>query len=400
MKAKLGLAIGFNVAVACLLMQGCKQPGVRGSANAGEVRTIEEAPAPTKAADNDISVAQAPAPAVEPAPAAVAAESAPAAAPAPAVAEPAPVVAEAAPVEADFTIYTVKPGDMLSRISRRYNIRQKAILDLNPGLAPNKLYAGKKIKLPGKVELGAAAAPAAAPVAAQPAADAASIKAPKAVKAAKYTGATKEYVVKSGDSLGKIAQANGTNVRTLKELNSLKKDMVFVGQKLKVPAEKAAVETAKPAAKPAKAPAVKEAKKDAKAAKAPAAKEVKKDVKAEKAAAVKDAEAAAPKAEPVKEAAPAAAAPAPAPAPAPAAPAAEAPAAAPAQPAAEAAAPAADATAPAAAPEEHTVKEGEDVVSIAISYGISPSALMDANDLKNPEVKPGDKLKIPVKNAQ
>ena len=50
--------------------------------------------------------------------------------------------------------------------------------------------------------------------------------------------------------------------------------------------------------------------------------------------------------------------------------------------------------------ETHTVKEGEDVVSIAISYGVSPSALMDANDLKSSEVKPGDVLKIPAKNAQ
>ena len=50
--------------------------------------------------------------------------------------------------------------------------------------------------------------------------------------------------------------------------------------------------------------------------------------------------------------------------------------------------------------ETHVVKSGEDIVSIAISYGVSPSALMDANDLKSSEVHEGDKLKIPAKSAQ
>ena len=59
-------------------------------------------------------------------------------------------------------------------------------------------------------------------------------------------------------------------------------------------------------------------------------------------------------------------------------------------------APAQPAEAPAPAPLTHTVKEGEDLVSIAIAYGISPSALMDINDLKpTDEVKPGQVLKLP-----
>ncbi len=358
MKAKLGLAIGVNVAVACLLMQGCKAPGARGSASAGDVRTVEEAPAPVKVEDPGISVAPAPAEAPAPAPAPTVVPASPVE-PAPAV-----VVAEPAPAESDFTLYTIRRGDMLSKISRRYNIRQRAILDMNPGLNPNKLYIGRTIKLPGKVEV---AAPAAAP-----AAEAAAIKAPKTVKAAKYTGPTKVYVVKSGDSLGKIAYANGTNVRTLKELNALKGDRLLVGQKLKVPAVKAAAkkDSAAPTVKAAKKTESKEPVVKADVGKAPAkpAEAPKAEVKTEAAA-----PAAAPAAEPAAKSAPAA------------------------EPAANAA------PAPAAAvaePEVHTVKEGEDVVSIAISYGVTPSALMDLNDLKSSEVKPGDKLKIPVKNAQ
>jgi LysM repeat protein len=45
----------------------------------------------------------------------------------------------------------------------------------------------------------------------------------------------KTYIVKDGDSLGKIAVANNTSVKTLKELNNLTKDSIRVGQKLYLP---------------------------------------------------------------------------------------------------------------------------------------------------------------------
>ena len=67
------------------------------------------------------------------------------------------------------------------------------------------------------------------------------------------------------------------------------------------------------------------------------------------------------------------------------------------QPVAEEPAPVQPAEAPASAALTLTVKEGEDLVSIAIAYGISPSALMDINDLKpTDEVKPGQVLKLPA----
>lgn len=390
MKVKFGWVVGVNVAAACLLMQGCKAVRPANGHDGNNVKTVETAPAVMPADDIQVTATPAPAPApapeVKPAPAVAPVPTAPA----PAV-EPAPAPAPAA--EPAYTLYTVKPGDMLSKISKRYNIRQKAILDLNPGLSPNKLYAGKKIKLPGKVDVGepAAAAPvaaAAAPatadsglgcrLAAPAAADAASVKAPKAAKAVKYTGATKVIVVKSGDSLGKIAQENGTDVRTIKELNGLKDDRVFIGRKLKVPAEK----TVKPFAKKSEAKAATAKKAEAKPEAKPEAKAAPKaEAKAKDEA--KKADAAAP-------AAPAADTPA-----------AETTAASTPAPVAESApAPAAPAPAPAPAMETHVVKAGEDVVSIAISYGVSPSALMDANDLKSSEVKEGDVLKIPAKSAQ
>ena len=45
----------------------------------------------------------------------------------------------------------------------------------------------------------------------------------------------------------------------------------------------------------------------------------------------------------------------------------------------------------------HTVKEGEDMVSIAIMYNVSPSSILDLNDLKNTDaLTPGMVLKLPA----
>ncbi len=45
----------------------------------------------------------------------------------------------------------------------------------------------------------------------------------------------KLYVVKSGDSLTRIAKAHGTTVKALKAANGLEKDRIVVGAKLKIP---------------------------------------------------------------------------------------------------------------------------------------------------------------------
>lgn len=48
-------------------------------------------------------------------------------------------------------------------------------------------------------------------------------------------GPHQEYVVQSGDTLSVIAQALGTSVAKIKEMNGLKNDNLRVGQKLNVP---------------------------------------------------------------------------------------------------------------------------------------------------------------------
>lgn len=424
MKAqKLGLVLGINIAAACLMLQGCKaKQGGKG-----------QTPPPT----DRVTVISRPAPASRPVPAAVAPVVEPQALPPqpiqqePMIVEtppPAPVVrdvppppppapsavrtvkklptapakapkakpaaasvkAAATPADAASNEYIVKPGDTLFLISKRTNYRQAAIVAANPGLNPNRLRVGQKLNLPGAVAAPAQDVAKAAPAAkegakdevgkdkvklaaaAAPAAAAADTKPPVKTRTGfvPYEGPTKDYVVQSGESLGSIAGKFGISIRALKALNGLKSDALRAGQKIKVPTEKqtpamlaAAAKEAAPAkpAAPAKAD-------DAKAVPAPAVKEA-----AAPAPAAADA---AKPAEPVKavepEKKPEEAA------------------------KVEEPAPAQPAEAPAPAQLTHTVKEGEDLVSIAIAYGISPSALMDINDLKpTDEVKPGQVLKLP-----
>jgi peptidoglycan endopeptidase LytE len=69
------------------------------------------------------------------------------------------------------------------------------------------------------------------------------------VAASAGNGADIVYVVKTGDTLLKIAKAGATTVNEIKALNGMKTDRIQVGQKLKLPAAKGAPATA-PAAPP------------------------------------------------------------------------------------------------------------------------------------------------------
>ena len=65
--------------------------------------------------------------------------------------------------------------------------------------------------------------------------NAAAVREAQRSAASSYDGPVREYVVQPGDSLTLIAQAFGTKVATLREMNSLNGDMIRVGQKIIVP---------------------------------------------------------------------------------------------------------------------------------------------------------------------
>ncbi|WP_058956517.1 N-acetylmuramoyl-L-alanine amidase AmiB [Pantoea anthophila] len=58
-----------------------------------------------------------------------------------------------------------------------------------------------------------------------------------------YTGATQRHTVTRGETLSGIAAKYGVSMATLRELNTLKRDVVWVGQRLKVPATATASRT-------------------------------------------------------------------------------------------------------------------------------------------------------------
>ena len=358
---KLGMVLGI-AAVATLA--GCKDPDYvydNGASSQNEVKSAESQPVVTEV--KPIAVEAAPAakctclpgtkhtsPCVCGAPDCKCIVEAPIVIKAD-VSKPAKPVAAAA-TGAEYTTYVVQKGDVLSKIAKKYNLKVADIRNANPKIKKDVIWVGMKLNLPGKVDVGVQASASAA----------ASSTAKKS--AATYAGATKEYVVKSGDTLGSIAYGNGINIRQLKSMNGLKKDMIRVGQKLKIPAEKAAA--------PAKAAAKSVAKKVEKKIVAKA-----EPVKAE--ASVAESAPTAPAPAPAAEAVPAAEAadPAPAPAPAPAA---------------------ASAAAPTAT---YVVQEGDDMTGVSIRWGVSAAAIRELNNLPDDaQLVPGQILKLPADAQQ
>ena len=255
------------------------------------------------------------------------------------VVTPKPVKAK--PAEPEFTVYVVQNGDYLAKISKRFNVTIASIKRIN-SLKTDTIRIGQKLKIPGKVDVGEQKAAAAAPAAK---------KAP-----ASFSGATKEYVVKGGDTLGGIAHSYGVNSRQLKDMNGLSSDVIRVGQKLKVPAEKVVKADKKPAAKPTAAAKAEPAK--------PAATPAAEKKPAESAPAADAKPAAEPPAEPapVVEAAPAPAAP---------------------------------------QTFDYTVKEGEDFTAISLMHGLEPSEIRELNGLgENDVLKAGQVIKLPIEAQQ
>ena len=256
------------------------------------------------------------------------------------------VVKPLPPPESEYTVYIVQRGDYLAKISKKYNVTINSIKRLN-NLKGDNIRIGQKLKLPGKLDVGEQKVPEGA------------FAKPQAQKTAKksyapYSGATKEYVVKSGDTLGAIAYGNGINIRQLKELNGLESDVLKIGQKLKIPAEKVAAPVV--AAKPA--PVVKKetapAKKEAVAGKSE-----------------KDVEDALNQIEDVKSAEPTDA---------------------PAQ------APVVDEAAPVPT---YTVQAGDDLTDVSIRFGVSAAAVRELNNLgENDKLVAGQILKLPADAQQ
>lgn len=121
-----------------------------------------------------------------------------------------------APVQAGEAFRVVQPGDTLYAIAKKYGISLVDLLTLNK-LTSNMIYVGDRLVLPDSVIVEGN----------NPDEDTDEEKAP--------TTPTSEYTVVVGDTLYKIAAANGLTVGELKSLNALTSDTIFVGQTTTTP---------------------------------------------------------------------------------------------------------------------------------------------------------------------
>ena len=101
----------------------------------------------------------------------------------------------------DESVYTVKSGDSLWNIAKRYGVTVNELKSAN-NLTSNTLSIGQKLKIP-KTETDEVE--------------------------------TSTYTVKAGDSLYAIARKYNTTVDALKSLNNLTTNTLQIGQKLKIP---------------------------------------------------------------------------------------------------------------------------------------------------------------------
>ncbi len=110
--------------------------------------------------------------------------------------------------------YVVIRGDNFTTIGKKFDVSSAAMAKANPGVDSTRLQVGQKLVIPPP-------------------------SAPSVATATVGSGGENSYLVKSGDTLLKIATANGTTVKQIKALNGLTTDRIKAGDKLKLPARSA-----------------------------------------------------------------------------------------------------------------------------------------------------------------
>ncbi len=97
--------------------------------------------------------------------------------------------------------YTVRSGDTLSLIARRFRTTVSRLRALN-GLKGSIIRVGQTLKVPAGIEKRAV---------------------------------TEWYTVRRGDTLWKISKARGVSMQQIRSLNKLSSDQIRIGQRLRVP---------------------------------------------------------------------------------------------------------------------------------------------------------------------
>ncbi len=144
-----------------------------------------------------------------------------------------PAPAAAATLIPGYEYYTVQLGDTLYRISVRFRTTVRHLADVNGIVNPSLIFAGQRIQVPSVQQATAApsgtAAPTNTPAPATPVPTATATLVP---------GSTTTYTVVAGDTLFRIAVRYNTTVARLQALNPsiTNPNIIYVGQRLTVPA--------------------------------------------------------------------------------------------------------------------------------------------------------------------
>jgi LysM repeat protein len=106
------------------------------------------------------------------------------------------------------TVYVVQRGDTLGGIARRFGVSLSALISANNIRNANLIFVGQRLIIPG----GSGA--------------------PGPTPTPGTTTGSNIYIVQRGDNLTRIAARFGTTVQRLMELNGLRSDLIYIGQRL------------------------------------------------------------------------------------------------------------------------------------------------------------------------
>jgi LysM repeat protein len=134
-----------------------------------------------------------------------------------------PPVAPVVETPAAGGTYEIVSGDTLAKIAKKNGVSLKALENANPGVDPKKLKPKMKLNLPASTK----------------GTDSAAVTPAGAATTTDVSGSGETYVVKSGDTLSKIAKKNHISVKTLRAANPklASTDHIKVGDKLSIPAK-------------------------------------------------------------------------------------------------------------------------------------------------------------------
>ena len=105
-------------------------------------------------------------------------------------------------------IYSVRRGDTVSGLAKRFGTSVDAIAQANNLQNPNKIAAGTRLQIPDRFQA----------------------QAPQ--------GSAQTHTVRRGDTLSKLANRYGTSVDALAQANNIQnRDRISVGQRLRIPGD-------------------------------------------------------------------------------------------------------------------------------------------------------------------